>query len=83
MFLSVMSNTEVFDITLPVPQPLTVTGWLFEFWCRHSVIPAMVVRGERFIVFDNARVHRRNVLRALFWAAGIEMYFSPPYSPWF
>lgn len=83
MFIAAMTDTEVLPITLPVVQPATVTGWLFEMWCVVFLLPAMLVRGKRFVAMDNARVHRKRVLRALFWAVGIFVIFLPPYSPWF
>jgi len=59
MFLAAMTCEEVLPITLPVPQPLTVTAFLFEFWIMFCVIPAMLARGKDTIVLDNAKVHRR------------------------
>ena len=83
MFIAAMTDTEVLPVTLPVVQPATVTGWLFEMWFIVFLLPAMLVRGKRFVAMDNARVHRKRVLRALFWAVGIFVIFIPPYSPWF
>jgi len=83
MFLAAMFNFDVAPVTLPIHQPLTVLGYWIEWWARNLIIPWMVLRGKKFIVFDNARVHRRQFLRPLFRAAGIEVYFLPAYSPWF
>lgn len=83
MFIAAMSTTEVLPITFPVPSPLTVKGFLFEFWCMHFLIPAMRARGKRIVILDNAKPHRRMLLRILFWAADMEVWFLPPYSPWF
>ena len=84
MFLAAMTKEGVMQgCTLPVPQPLTVTGHVFEQWCEFYVIPAMIAQGKTYIVLDNARVHRKNVLRVMFAAAGLRVYFLPPYSPWF
>jgi hypothetical protein len=33
MFMAAMSAAGVLPITLPVVEPLTVTGFIFEFWC--------------------------------------------------
>jgi hypothetical protein len=77
MFLAAMFNFDVASVTLPIHQPLTVLGYWIEWWARNLIIPWMVLRGKKFIVFDNARVHRRQFLRLLFRAAGIEVYFSP------
>jgi transposase len=82
MFLMAMTSEEVLPITLPVPQPITVTAFLFEFWIRFAVVPLMLARGKRYIVMDNARVHRRIPLRILLWFSGIRLYFLPTYSPW-
>jgi len=83
MFISAMTDEEVLPISLPVVQPATVSGIVFELWCEHHLIPEMLARGKTFVVFDNARVHRKRVLFPLFWAAGIRVIFLPPYSPWF
>jgi transposase len=83
MFISAMTDEEVLPISLPVVQPATVAGIVFELWCEHHLIPEMLARGKTFVVFDNARVHRKRVLFPLFWAAGIRVIFLPPYSPWF
>ena len=83
MFISAMTDEEVLPISLPVVQPATVSGLVFELWCQHLLIPDMLARGKTFVVFDNARVHRKRVLIPLFWAAGIRVIFLPPYSPWF
>ena len=83
MFVAAMSTTEVLPITMAVPQPVTVTGELFEWWVEHFLIPDMIAKGKRVLVLDNARPHRKNVLRALLAAAGLEVWFLPKYSPWF
>ena len=70
MFVAAMSTTEVLPITMAVPQPVTVTGELFEWWVEHFLIPDMIAKGKRVLVLDNARPHRKNVLRALLAAAG-------------
>ena len=69
MFIAAMSTTEVLPITLPVPSPLTVKGFVFEFGCMHFLIPAIRARGKRITVMDNARPHQRLLLllRILFW----------------
>ena len=69
MFVAAMSTTEVLPITMAVPQPVTVTGEMFEWWVEHFVIPDMIAKGKRVLVLDNARPHRKNVLRALLAAA--------------
>ena len=46
MFLAAVTCEEVLPVTLPVPQPLTVTAFLFEFWIMFCVILAMLARGE-------------------------------------
>jgi len=33
MFVCALTTTEVLPITLAVRAPITVNGWLFEFWC--------------------------------------------------
>ena len=66
MFIAAMSTTEVLPITLAVPQPVTVTGFVFEWWVEHFLIPDMVAKGKDMCVLDNARPHRRRILRALF-----------------
>ena len=83
MMVVAMTTEEVLPITLPVPQPETVTGFLTEWWCEHILIPTMLHKGKTFVVMDNARVHRRNVLRALFHVNRLQVHFLPPYSPWF
>ena len=83
MFVAAMSTTEVLPITMAVPQPVTITGDLFEWWVEHFLIPDMIAKGKRILVLDNARPHRKNVLRALLAAAGLEVWFLPKYSPWF
>jgi hypothetical protein len=83
MFVAAMSTTEVLPITMAVPQPVTITGEMFEWWVEHFVIPDMIAKGKRVLVLDNARPHRKNVLRALLAAAGLEVWFLPKYSPWF
>ena len=45
MFIAAMS-TKVLPITLPVPSPLTVKGFMFEFWCMHFLITAMRAPGS-------------------------------------
>eukprot|EP00854_Cymbomonas_tetramitiformis_P022107 gene22107-26639_t len=47
------------------------------------LIPATTSRGYRYAVMDNAAIHRKNVLRELFWIYDLEVVFLPPYSPWF
>ena len=83
MMMVAVTTDEVLPITLPVPQPNTVTGFLTEWWCQYFLIPTMLQRGKTNVVMDNARVHRRNVLRALFHAHGLQVHFLPPYSPWY
>ena len=83
MFVAAMSTTEVLPITMAVPQPVTVTGEMFEWWVEHFLIPDMIAKGKRVLVLDNARPHRKNVLRALLAAARLEVWFLPKYSPWF
>ena len=83
MFLAAMTDEEVLPITLPVVYPATVSGVLFEWWCRTYVIPSMLARGKTFVVMDNAKVHRPGALRAMFEMVGIELVLIPPYSPWF
>ena len=83
MFLAAMCTECVLPITLPVPRPLTVTALVFESWCRWFLIPQMLARGKKYAIMDNAPVHRRNTLRVLFTAFGLQVHFLPKYSPWF
>ena len=39
MFIAGMSTTEVLPVTLAVPQPVTVSGYVFEWWAEHFLIP--------------------------------------------
>jgi len=82
MFVAAINYTKVLPISLPVMQPATVTAWVFGTWCENFLIPQML-RGKSFVCMDNAGVHRHGVLRALFFLAGLEIIFTPPYSPWF
>ena len=50
---------------------------IFEWWVEHFLIPDMIAKGKRVLVLDNARPHRKNVLRALLAAAGLEVWFLP------
>ena len=43
----------------------------------------MMGRAKTYVVLDNARVHRRNILRVLFQLHVLRVYFLPPYSPWY
>lgn len=81
MFISAMTDEEVLPISLPVVQLATVSGLVFELWCQHLLISDMLARGKTFVVFDNARVHRKRVLIPLFWAAGIRVIFLPRDTP--
>ena len=69
MFITAMTDTKVLPITLPVMQPVTVTGWLFETWCEHFLIPQMLLEGKTLVCMDNARPHRHRVLRGMFFLA--------------
>lgn len=70
MFVAAMSTAEELPITMVVPQPVTITGCLFEWWVEHFLIPDMVSKGKRVLQLDNARPHRKPILRALLAAAG-------------
>ena len=49
------------------PSPSTGGGEisLFEYYCTHFLIPEMIRENKTYVVMDNAKPHRRNVLRAI------------------
>ena len=73
---------KVLDVTMTVDYPTTVTGYTVEWWCEHMLIPSMIQEGLEYAILDNARPHRRVLLRILFALHGLAVYFLPPYSPW-
>jgi transposase len=53
-------------------------SWLFEFW--FALLLKTVTPGY-WLILDNARFHRENVLREMAEAAGCHILFLPAYSP--
>ena len=62
---------------------IALAGFVFEEWVELDAIPAILAAGLEYVFMDNATPHRKNVLRGMFAAAGLEVYFLPPYSPWY
>ena len=81
MFIAAVS-TEKVHCVMPIPAPATVNGLLFEYYCTHFLIPEMIRENKTYVVMDNAKPHRSNVLRAIFALHNLAVYFLPPYSPW-
>lgn len=72
-----------YDRVLPcswiLPSGVNNTALLFELWFCFMLLP--LVPAGYAIMLDNARIHRRGVLRAMAWTYGVEVFFLPAYSP--
>ena len=51
----------------------------FEWWIAVMLLP-LIPLGYT-VVMDNAGIHRKRILRAMFAMAGVNLLFLPPYCP--
>ena len=63
----------------PLQYSGTMDSGLFEFWFTNLLLPTL--EAGSVIVMDNARFHRKTVLRVLAEQAQCTILFLPPYSP--